>query len=230
MPDDRYVLPPKEQAAKDRIYAYLTTNASPIMDVLHTMSMKETAEKLTHSPNMMSLGKIMWVVAIREIFDQSDPGGGSPVGTWESIDKMRMMASSDIRLQVAEYVSDIWMDKEGEAVDCRIAVNHLVENGLHEICGGREAPHFLGQAMGDIMVAAMEGLITAHECFGEDGIQPDEDRLRFALESNAEAYAPEHPWMKDDEDMIVSGASKVVANFEKLCKDFRKEVNDGESN
>ena len=230
MPDDRYVLPPREQAAKDRIYGYLSVSAQPIMDVLNTMSMKDTTDKLIASPNMMSLGKILWVVAIREIFDQSYPGGESPVGTWESIDKMRMMAQSDIRLQVAEYVSDIWMEKEGEAVDCRIAVNHLVDKGLHEICGGDDAPHYLGQAMGDIMVAAMEGLITAHECFGEDGLQPDEDRLRLALESNAEAYAPSKPWKKDDKETIVNGSIKVVANFDKLCNDFRKEVNDGEAN
>jgi hypothetical protein len=230
MPDDRYVLPPKQQAAKDRIYGYLSVAGQPIMDVLHTMSMKESAEKLAKSPNMMSLGKVMWVVTIREIFDQTDPNGESPVGTWESIDKMRMMASSDIRLQIAEYVGDIWQDKEGEPVDCRIAVNHLVDNGLHEVCGGKEAPHYLGQAMGDIMIAAMEGLIVAHECFGEDGLQPDRDRLNLALESNAEAYAPEHPWMKDDKEMIVSGAIKVVANFERMCSDFRKEVEDGEGN
>jgi len=230
MPDDRYVLPPKEQAAKDRVYAYLSVHAAPIMDILHTMSLRETYEKLTSTPQAASMGKILWVVAVREIFDQTQPGGSSPVGSWESIDQMRMMAASDIRLQVADYVSDIWRDGEGVAVDCRNAMNEFITHGLREIGveGGR--PHFLTESMAQLMEAAMEGLIVAHECWGTDGLNPDAQRLRDALEENAEAFEPHNLWKKDDKETIVNGTKSVVANFEKMIVGFRKEVEDGQGN
>ena len=230
MPDDRYVLPPKEQAAKDRVYAYLCVHAAPIMDILHTMSLRETYQKLTSTPQAASMGKILWVVAVREIFDQTQPGGSSPVGSWESIDQMRMMAASDIRLQVADYVGDIWRDKQGEAVDCRIAINQFIRDGLRETGIEDSEPHFLTESMAVMMEAAMEGLIVAHECWGVDGLNPDEQRLRDALEENAEAYEPHNPWRKDDRKTIEEGTKSVVANFEKMIVGFRKEVEDGQGN
>lgn len=223
-PDERYILPPKEQAAKDRVYAYLSVHAAPIMDVLHTMSLKETAAKFTDNPQVCSMGKILWITAVREIFDQTQPGGMSPVGSWQSIDEMRMMAAADIRLQVAGYISDIWQDKEGVAVDCQIAINKLITEGLKEICGGMDGPHYLGQCMSDMLVAAMDGLIVSHECFGEDGVQPDKDRLKVALEDNANAYEPEVRWAKDDEDVVVSGSKRIVRNFERIVTEMKEEV------
>ena len=230
MSDDKHKIPPKQAAAKDRVYAYLAGAAPEVMDILHEVSVAETAKLLTANPHTCSMCKILMITAVREIFDQVDPTGGSPVGKWEHIDHMRMMAGADIRMQCAEYVSDIWREGQGSAVDCRIALNKFIENGVLQVAEDKDTgkPHWKLQAMGDIMTSALEGLITAYECFGEEGANPDPDRLKKALDENAQAYLPESSLIdQSDREAVVKLAAEVCGSFETLCTELRKEAENG---
>ena len=122
--DDKFRLSAAEVAARDRVYAYLS-NCPEIMDVINEPSFEKTAEMMTDI-RLCSLGKIFWVVAVREIWQQTYPDKTSPVGTWQTIDRTRMLASADIRVQCAQTAMAMFDHHEFSTVDVRIECGKMV--------------------------------------------------------------------------------------------------------
>ena len=114
MLDDNFNLPYSEMAARDRLYGYLKREGAGIMTVLMEPSLKKTIDLLKADMQTASLVKIFCIVAIREVWQQTEPMEESPVGTWESIDNMRQCAQQDVRVQAAQLACDMHTHHSGQ--------------------------------------------------------------------------------------------------------------------
>jgi len=202
MLDDKFRLCAAEQAARDRVYGYLA-NCPEIMDVINEPSFEKTAEMMSDI-RMCSLGKIFWVVAVREIWQQTYPDMESPVGTWESIDRTRMLASSDVRVQCAQMAMMIFDKHDNSIVDVRIEL----ENYLEQMKAHDENPVAWG--IRKFLPCVVERLCQVYESSGTE-----EEKL-----AKAEAFCQE--FHNDQEFNPTSDDFK--AKVTRLCEDFRKKI------
>jgi hypothetical protein len=212
MLDDKYRLCAAEQAARDRVYAYLS-NCPEIMDIINEPSFTKTAEMMKQI-KVCSLTKIFCVVAVREIWQQTYPDVVSPVGTWESIDSMRMLASSDFRVQAAQTAVAMWDHHEWNEADTRIELEKYLE-GIES--GGFDNP--VASALFKFLPLVVERLMQiTNNLEGDERIAAAE---KFCTEfHNDEEF---NPFEKDFDEKV----DKLCAHFSRKIESFEKEENDG---
>ena len=200
--DDKFRLSAAELAARDRVYGYLA-NCPEIMDMINEPTFEKTAEMMSDI-RMCSLGKIFWVVAVREIWQQTYPGTISPVGTWESIDRTRMMASSDIRVQCAQTAMAMFDKHDYSVVDVQIECDkyceHLDEHDDNPVAWG----------MGQFLPLVVERLCQLYS----SDIDKEEKLAR------AEKFCQE---FHNDEEFNPT-ADDFKEKVARLCESFRKRI------
>lgn len=201
--DDKFRLSAAEIAARDRVYAYLA-NCPEIMDVINEPSFEKTAEMMSDI-RVCSLGKIFWVVAVREIWQQTYPGTESPVGTWESIDRTRMLASSDLRVQCAQVAMAMFEKHDNSSVDVRIECQKYCEGMLEHVDTNPVA-----WGMNEFLPLVVERL-----CHMYDSDLDHEEKV-----SRAEVFCQE---FHNDEEFNPT-ADDFKEKVARLCESFRKKI------
>jgi len=157
MLDDDFKLPHSEVAARDRIYGYLKREGAGIMNVLMEPSLEKTLDLLKADIQTASLVKIFCIVAIREVWQQTEPMEESPVGTWESIDAMRQQAQQDVRVQAAQLACNMHTHHSGQPFECR----QEVERYCTGLDAHTENPVALG--LSKLLPVCMERLIQLRD-------------------------------------------------------------------
>lgn len=200
--DDKFRLSAAETAARDRVYAYLS-GCPEIMEVINEPSFEKTAEMMTNV-RMCSLGKIFWVVAVREIWQQVSPGDVSPVGTWETIDKTRMLAGSDVRVQCAQTAMAMFDKHDYSIVDVRIELDKYVT----ELDKHTDNP--VAWAINEFLPLVIDRLCQLYES----------DHDKEAKLAMAETFCKE---FHNDEDFNPSN-DDFKDKVNSLCKAFRSKI------
>ena len=120
-------LPPAESAARDRVYAFLST-CPEVMNFLNDKD-EDIAREILDNPAKISLAKVFITVAVREMWVEGNRPLGPedcPVGDWQAIDKVRLDALGDVRIQCAKIAVDLCNEYENQAVDIRIATEKKI--------------------------------------------------------------------------------------------------------
>lgn len=120
-------LPPAENAARDRVYAFLA-ECPEVMDFLNEKD-EDLVRNLLDNPAKLSIAKIFVTVAVREMWVQNDRPidySDCPVGDWQTIDKVRLEALGDVRIQCAKLAVELCNEHDGQAVDIRIAAEKMI--------------------------------------------------------------------------------------------------------
>lgn len=202
MLDDKFRLCAAEQAARDRVYAYLA-NCPEIMDVINEPSFDKTAEMMKDIRNC-SLTKIFCVVAVREIWQQTYPDQESPVGTWESIDRTRMLASSDVRVQATQTAMSMFQHHDQNVVDVRIECEKYIASLEDHL----DNP--VAWAIGELLPLVVERMCMLHE-----STDCQEERI-----AQAEKFCTEF----DNSEEFNPCADNFREKVTQLCESFRKKI------
>jgi len=202
MLDDKFRLCAAEMAARDRVYAYLA-NCPEIMEVINEPSFSKTAEMMKDIRNC-SLTKIFCVVAVREIWQQTYPDQESPVGTWESIDKTRMLASSDVRVQSTQTAMAMFEHHDYNVVDIRIECQKYLDNLEDHL----DNP--VAWAIGELLP-----LIVERMCMLTESSDTQEERV-----AQAEKFCTEF----DNDKEFNPSADDFRDSVTDLCESFRKKI------
>ena len=209
-------LPPAENAARDRIYAFLA-GCPEVMDFLNEKD-EDLVRNLLDNPAKLSIAKIFVTVAVREMWVQNDrpiDHSDCPVGDWPTIDKFRLEALGDVRIQCAKLAVDLCNEHDGQAVDIRIATEKMIceieENAKDSALS---VDITMAKAISILLPAVSEKMIALAKTM-EDGGEVDFAELLQAYDAKAVFNPTEADFL-----------DKVLALSKGIFKSAKKDMED----
>ena len=209
-------LPPAESAARDRVYAFLST-CPEVMNFLNDKD-EDIARNMLDNPAKISLAKIFITVAVREMWveggrplDRDD----CPVGDWQAIDKVRLDALGDVRIQCAKTAVDICNEYDGQAVDIRIATDQriaeIIETAEDSVLASDRT---MAEGISILLPAVTEKMIALTDTMKDGG------EINYA--ELLQAYDAKAKFDVVDRDFI----EKVTVLSERISKSAKKDMED----